>query len=715
MKIMYRSMGLALILGITVLAAASPAGATVTVFTDRAAWQAALPGVATDDFEGEVLGNFPTPFTTAGGLQLAAIGQPAPVTIQVVDGGLVNGSRELHFRDFNAGVSVGLTATGQAFGFDYTSNEFWTVTAGGRITALTPGNTHFIGYIDDAAGLQSFALQGPPGAQGGISIDNLSRAGVPAAGLAHLPLGQARLAIDPASGDLTLLNIGSSGADGMAIHVGAADGVGLAIDLPPQPPSGFEVQHQMMATLNGKARQLAATLETRAGSSGYLIGADFTPLGAATYTVRLLDGDGRTVSTVSGLSGEAISVATGPGPTPPVKKKLTCTFSWPPPSISCSISIGAAIGGVSGQEFVITPDLASPPPIRVTDFAVMAANTGPLALSGESISAVGLTQHALGQAAFEPSPGKLTLGGLSGGASGGTFADLGRVDTVNFGLDPIDAVGKAPAGAFLRAAAIGSIAGVDGQPLGQVTITKMSPASFAVAADFGGAIGSPTHHLVVLKQGQVVFEVTGHTGQDAVLQRWPLSLGKLGGQLECFTMHDPTLNASFRIDGVDHAGDELRVLAEVPRQIDFKSGFGFLAGGGLASFTLNQATATPTATPALPCTPSTTRLCLNQGRFQVDVAWVTGTGSQGSGQAESLTPDTGYFWFFASSNVEMVIKVLDGCALNGHYWVFAGGLTDVQVVTTVTDTQSGAVKTYANLQGQPFQPLQDTSAFASCP
>jgi hypothetical protein len=79
-----------------------------------------------------------------------------------------------------------------------------------------------------------------------------------------------------------------------------------------------------------------------------------------------------------------------------------------------------------------------------------------------------------------------------------------------------------------------------------------------------------------------------------------------------------------------------------------------------------------------------------------------------------LTSDTGYFWFFSSSNVEMVVKAVTGCGLNSRYWVFAGGLTNVNVVMTVTDTQTGAVKTYTNPQSTAFQPLQDTSAFV-CP
>jgi PKD repeat protein len=114
------------------------------------------------------------------------------------------------------------------------------------------------------------------------------------------------------------------------------------------------------------------------------------------------------------------------------------------------------------------------------------------------------------------------------------------------------------------------------------------------------------------------------------------------------------------------------------------------------------------------CTQSSTRLCLDQNRFAVDVAWSTPQGTSGAGQAVQLTSDTGYFWFFDSANVEMVLKVLDACSSFNHFWVFAGGLTNVKVDITVTDTVAGTVKTYHNAQNTPFQPIQDTSAFATC-
>ena len=58
---------------------------------------------------------------------------------------------------------------------------------------------------------------------------------------------------------------------------------------------------------------------------------------------------------------------------------------------------------------------------------------------------------------------------------------------------------------------------------------------------------------------------------------------------------------------------------------------------------------------------------------------------------------------------------MNACGMNHHSWTFAGGLTNVMVTTTVTDTVRGTVKTYTNPLGRPFQPIQDTTAFLTCP
>jgi hypothetical protein len=125
----------------------------------------------------------------------------------------------------------------------------------------------------------------------------------------------------------------------------------------------------------------------------------------------------------------------------------------------------------------------------------------------------------------------------------------------------------------------------------------------------------------------------------------------------------------------------------------------------------NQGIPALRAAPSTTCEPGPDHLCLNASRFRVEATWTTPAGGTGSGQAVALTDDTGYYWFFDSTNVEIVIKVLDGCSLNGHFWVFAAGLTNVGVLLTVTDTTTGSIATYTNRQNKPFSPIQDTSAF----
>jgi PKD repeat protein len=115
--------------------------------------------------------------------------------------------------------------------------------------------------------------------------------------------------------------------------------------------------------------------------------------------------------------------------------------------------------------------------------------------------------------------------------------------------------------------------------------------------------------------------------------------------------------------------------------------------------------------PAGNCPVNAANLCLNTGRFRAQVAWqVASQGTSGTGTAVPLTSDTGYFWFFSPNNVELVIKVVDGRAFNGHYWVFSGALSDVAYTVTVTDTLTGATKSYSNVAGS-LKSFSDVGAF----
>jgi hypothetical protein len=103
-------------------------------------------------------------------------------------------------------------------------------------------------------------------------------------------------------------------------------------------------------------------------------------------------------------------------------------------------------------------------------------------------------------------------------------------------------------------------------------------------------------------------------------------------------------------------------------------------------------------------------LLLRDNRFEVRARWTGHAGSSGEGRAVYLTSDSGTFWFFGEDNVELIVKVLDGRAVNGHYWVFYGSLSDVAFTIEVTDTATGQTKTYENPAGQ-LASRADTLAF----
>jgi plastocyanin len=116
------------------------------------------------------------------------------------------------------------------------------------------------------------------------------------------------------------------------------------------------------------------------------------------------------------------------------------------------------------------------------------------------------------------------------------------------------------------------------------------------------------------------------------------------------------------------------------------------------------------------CQADATTLCLTGGRFRVRVRWQTAEG-EGQGQAVSIpgATDSGLFWFFAPANLEILVKVLDGCAVGARrYWVFFAPVTDVGLTLEVADTANGRVRTYTNRRGEPARTVLDTDAFPTC-
>lgn len=94
------------------------------------------------------------------------------------------------------------------------------------------------------------------------------------------------------------------------------------------------------------------------------------------------------------------------------------------------------------------------------------------------------------------------------------------------------------------------------------------------------------------------------------------------------------------------------------------------------------------------CTPDATTLCLDHRpgdrRFRVTLSWFTAANGGLSGDAFA-TPladvglEAGGLFSFFEGNPEFLIKVLDGCALTGHFWLFGAPTTTLGFRLEVED------------------------------
>jgi hypothetical protein len=366
---------------------------------------------------------------------------------------------------------------------------------------------------------------------------------------------------------------------------------------------------------------------------------------------------------------------------------------FPPPGFSGAILeqvdvvTDSALGGATPPSLQLTAEdivpgvLFSGVPVELVegllfpDFDAARGLMGELALAGDDARVALVTGQAAGVAAAWDSLGGDLGGSVELAAIGQNIAsvEVRGVVIATQGEDGWDLSFRPPGG-------LGGLpwtVEIDGEAVGQTTVAAPESVFASVAEPPSGA---------------AVF---------------PLGLGE--GAFYGFSWDAPV---SIEMPGAGtFTGRELRLVFPQP--------IGPLAFGGLAIDQLSQLRLTGLAAPAVdgggPCFASTTRLCLAGGRFAVDVAWADPFGGSGTGVGVPLTEDTGAFWFFSEDNLELMVKVLDACPVNGHVWVFAGGLTNVEVDLTVTDTRTGDERVYRNAQGQAFQPIQDTAAFPCTP
>ena len=131
-------------------------------------------------------------------------------------------------------------------------------------------------------------------------------------------------------------------------------------------------------------------------------------------------------------------------------------------------------------------------------------------------------------------------------------------------------------------------------------------------------------------------------------------------------------------------------------------------------------TRVPDPAPDHECAEGPTRSCMQKGRFLVEarVSYVDAAGTPVN-DAPARVEDVGLgdtsslFHFFDRSNPELLVKVLDGCGVNGKYWVFGSAATDLDYSVLVTDNATGVTLPYRRNGANPL--INDAEAFPCWP
>ena len=148
-----------------------------TVYWERGLWENAVgETTALEDFEKDRsdYGELGFPYFT--GNRFILTGTSAAQILSAPE--LLPSGNLIHFRDWEQGLTFtfpnDMSVT--AFGFDYASSEDWRVSLDSIDIPIPNGRNRFMGIVLREGTVKQFTFLGPPYAQGGLSIDNISYA-----------------------------------------------------------------------------------------------------------------------------------------------------------------------------------------------------------------------------------------------------------------------------------------------------------------------------------------------------------------------------------------------------------------------------------------------------------------------------------------------------------------------------------------------------------
>ena len=115
------------------------------------------------------------------------------------------------------------------------------------------------------------------------------------------------------------------------------------------------------------------------------------------------------------------------------------------------------------------------------------------------------------------------------------------------------------------------------------------------------------------------------------------------------------------------------------------------------------------------CAPNQVATTLNGG-YDVRMCFETPSGAQMDASNYHLEATaSGLLYFFDRDNVEVLVKVLDGCAINGHRWVFVAPVTTLAFSLEITERATGRRFAHRNPKSLTAETRADTAAFPCDP
>jgi hypothetical protein len=411
-----------------------------------------------------------------------------------------------------------------------------------------------------------------------ITVDE-KRLSVLHAGFLHGSLGQAGLNV--ADGKLTVSNIGSSGMDGVEIHLGST--ASHAHNLYYQIPEGDgTLSFTGLGMVGTQPDQPVCTATREFVGTTERLGFDYSAIGAATYTLRIYNGK-QLVHESPNHSGASVERTNGRFPyrNLPLDDVHMGWYEDEPnytyhegytTQTSQEVASHHVIGGPSVMGDLVVaiaenPTLTTGPVSRVKIQA--SGQITSLQIGAESLSSSHSAASGLGQASLVPDGTNLTVSNLGSSGQDGVSLALDNVTGWAGHWQALDPTGALPVGAYLQSEVLGSAGAAGSGPLGSWRMTKTGTGNYAVTADFA-PLGASTVTVLVYQGADLVTTLTGQSGTLATVNgcvdddHWgnptptgPNGIpGRWGGAL---TFRDPR---TFTFAGNSVQGDRLVILPE---------------------------------------------------------------------------------------------------------------------------------------------------------